>query len=355
MTPIWMTSLSEREYRNLKDANGFPIVSYSAISKYLREGFEGYLHLEDREETDSLTFGSAVDTLITEGEEQFNKKFKVLDNNFTGKSKEVLDCVSTMLIERNKTIDAAIEDDSIINCFYAAFVDVDFYSNRTVESKLRMFFTDGVIDSAVKEYIKSKTEDDYTIISNDTLEDVLKTVNALKYDKFIGIVFATDDGLDRIYQAKFVTTINGVEYKFMFDLLIIDHSHKVIMPFDLKTTSKPEYRFPESFLKWRYDIQARLYCQGLNQIVQHSREWAGYKVKPMKFIVVNKNSLTPLMFEFEDSFTKGDIQYGNTVLEDPFVVGNELNALIRSKATLPPNIVKNGINYLVQLLKKTNE
>lgn len=351
MNPIWI-SLSEKEYRNLKGADGFPIISYSAISKYLREGFEGYLHLEDREETDSLTFGSAVDTLITEGEEQFAKKFVTLDNVFTGKSKEVLDHVAKSLIESNMTLSRVT---TLTHLFMDAFNAVEYYPNRTIESKLKLFYNDGSLSEYAKVYLNAKTSQETSVISKEMLDEARKTVYALKYDKFIGIVFATDDGLDRIYQAKFVTTINGVEYKFMFDLLIIDHSHKVIMPFDLKTTSKPEYRFPESFLKWRYDIQARLYCQGLNQIVQHSREWAGYKIKPMKFIVVNKNSLTPLMFEFEDSFTKGDIQYGNTVLEDPFVVGNELNALIRSKATLPPNIVKNGINYLSQLLKKPNE
>ena len=353
MNQIWI-SLSEKEYRNLKGADGFPIISYSAISKYLREGFEGYLHLEDREETNSLTFGSAVDTLITEGEEQFAKKFVTLDNVFTGKSKEVLDNVAKSLIESNMTLSSV---PALTPLFVDAFNAVEYYPNRTFESKIKLFcnYKGDSLSEYAKAYLNAKTSQETSVISKEMLDEARKTVYALKYDKFIGIVFATDDGLDRIYQAKFVTTINGVEYKFMFDLLIIDHSHKVIMPFDLKTTSKPEYRFPESFLKWRYDIQARLYCQGLNQIVQHSREWAGYKIKPMKFIVVNKNSLTPLMFEFEDSFTKGDIQYGNTVLEDPFVVGNELNALIRSKATLPPNIVKNGINYLSQLLKKPNE
>lgn len=343
-------SLSEQEYRNLRDADGFPIISYSAISKYLREGFEGYLHLGDREETDSLTFGSAVDTLITEGEEQFAKKFVVLNNVFTGKSKEVLDHVAKSLIESNMTLSRV---PSLTPLFVDAFNAVEYYPNRTFESKIKLF-CNGQGDSLsehTKAYLNAKTSQETFVISKEMLDDARKTVYALKYDKFIGVVFATDDGLDRFYQAKFVTTINGVDYKFMFDLLIIDHGHKVIIPFDLKTTSKPEYKFPESFLKWRYDIQARLYCQGLNQIVQHSREWAGYIVKPMKFIVINKNSLTPLMFEFEDSFTKGDIQYGDTVLEDPFVIGNELNALIHSKATLPLNIAKNGINYLGQLLK----
>lgn len=352
MSPIWMTSLSEQEYRNLKDANGFPIISYSAISKYLREGFEGYLHLEDREETDSLTFGSAVDTLITEGEEQFDKKFVTLDNVFTGKSKEVIDYVAKNLIESNMTLSRV---PTLVPLFIDAFNALEYYPNRTFESKIKLFYNGDNLNEYAKTYLNVKTSQETSIISKEMLDDARKTVYALKYDKFIGIVFATDDGLDRIYQAKFRTTVDEVEYKFMFDLLIIDHSHRVIIPFDLKTTSKPEYKFPESFIKWRYDIQARLYCQGLNQIVQHSREWAGYKVKPMKFIVVNKNSLTPLMFEFEDSFTKGDIQYENIILEDPFVIGKKLNSLIHSKITLPPNITKNGINYLGRLLSEPNE
>ena len=45
-----------------------PALSYSALATYERGGFNCLESLYDRKETPSLTFGSAVDAIITGGE-----------------------------------------------------------------------------------------------------------------------------------------------------------------------------------------------------------------------------------------------------------------------------------------------
>ena len=54
-------------------------LSYSTIAKFAREGFNKLDTLFDKVETPSLTFGSAVDALITGGQEEFDKNFMVAD------------------------------------------------------------------------------------------------------------------------------------------------------------------------------------------------------------------------------------------------------------------------------------
>ena len=63
----------EEEYR------ADPALSYSSIAKFAREGFKAVSHLGDKIESQALTFGSAVDSIITGGQEEFNSRFFVAD------------------------------------------------------------------------------------------------------------------------------------------------------------------------------------------------------------------------------------------------------------------------------------
>ena len=53
--------------------------SYSTIVRFTREGFSKLNKLYDRVETSSLTFGSMVDTLLTDGQEAFDNLFLVAE------------------------------------------------------------------------------------------------------------------------------------------------------------------------------------------------------------------------------------------------------------------------------------
>ena len=63
--------ISEPEYRQ------DPALSQSTLSKYEREGFENLEHLFDHIDTPSLSFGSAVDCLLTDGEQAFQDEYIV--------------------------------------------------------------------------------------------------------------------------------------------------------------------------------------------------------------------------------------------------------------------------------------
>jgi hypothetical protein len=109
--------------------------------------------------------------------------------------------------------------------------------------------------------------------------------------------------------------IDDFEVRGMLDLVIIDHFNKTIYPIDLKTSSTPEWEFFRSFIKWRYDIQARLYWQILKYNIDQHSEFKDYEVADFTFIVINKETLTPLSWVFHDTKAAGTLRYGKLDLD----------------------------------------
>ena len=65
--------VSEETYR--KDT----ALSYSTLARYEKTGFDGLKNLFDKIDTPALTFGSAVDSIITGGQEEFDSRFIVAE------------------------------------------------------------------------------------------------------------------------------------------------------------------------------------------------------------------------------------------------------------------------------------
>ena len=66
-------NVTEEEYR------ADPALSYSTLSRFDREGFANIDKLFDKQEAPSLLLGQLVDTIITDGEEEFNNRFVVAE------------------------------------------------------------------------------------------------------------------------------------------------------------------------------------------------------------------------------------------------------------------------------------
>lgn len=64
-----------------------------------------------------------------------------------------------------------------------------------------------------------------------------------------------------------------------------------------------------------------------------------FKLANYRFIVVNKNTLVPLVWEFESTQKIGDIvTKDNSILRDPFVIGEELKSYLVNKSIVPNGI-----------------
>lgn len=310
-------------------------LSYSTLSRYEREGFNNLNKLFDRITTPSLTFGSAVDALITGSEEEFNERFMVaqLDNP----PSDTLVAITRKLFDTWKsgyTDIRDIPDDSILSTIQ----DIPWNNHWLPKTRAKK-----IKEDCAAYYKLLYLSGDKTILSTYTYQDVINVVDKLKSSDSTRFYFEQnnvfDNNIERFYQLKFKATFNEVKYRCMMDEAIVIHDQKLIVPIDLKTSSKPEWDFYKSFIEWRYDVQARLYWRILRYNMNQDSYFKDFELADYRFIVANRKTLIPLVWQFEATQKMGDILTKNSIiLRDPFIIGNELNGYLINKPKVPNGI-----------------
>lgn len=332
--------LSEEEYRNSEELH------YSTISRFEEKGFNGLDHLFDPIESESITFGSCVDTLLTGSGQEFQDKFMVADINVTDGGMN--------------TIKKLIE----MNLGYSSFDEIPQQVVSTA-AKLAGFYADDKFDKTrydkvlktgnVSEYYVALLHSDKTLISPQMYDDALACVRALKESPATSGYFADDDPFSpirRYYQLKFKTTIDGIGYIVMLDEILVDYEKKIIYPIDLKTSSMSEWDFEKAFVKFHYYQQARLYYRVLKANLMKDEFFKDFEIADFRFIVVNRNTLTPLVWEFPLAKSEGELidDRGN-IIQDPCVLGKELKGYLDCRPQAPNGISVDGVNT-IKCLKK---
>ena len=96
-------------------------------------------------------------------------------------------------------------------------------------------------------------------------------------------------------------------------------------------------------------IQARLYWRIIRHNLDKDEYFKDFKLANYKFIVVNRRTLTPLVWEFKDTTTLGTLYFGkNNQIEmrDPEEIGKELSYYLSLRPKVPINIYETGANDL---------
>lgn len=234
--------VTENEYR------GDPALSYSTLARYEREGFNNLDKLFDKVDSPSLVFGSAVDTLITGSEDEFNEHFIVaqLDNP----PSDTLITITKRLFDiykMNYTDIKNIPDELLIN----AIDDISWNNHWLSKTRAKK-----IKEDCAAYYKLLYLSKDKTILNTYIYQEVLNTVDKLKSADSTRFYFEDnvfDDNIERLYQLKFKANFNEVNYRCMADLLVVIHDRKLVVPVDLKTSYKPEWDFYKSFIEWRYE------------------------------------------------------------------------------------------------------
>lgn len=325
--------VTEPEYRQ------DPALSQSSIAKYEREGFSKLDTLFEPVSSPSLTFGSIVDELITGDKESFEKRFIVAE---FPKLKPMQERGVNELVAKYKDEYTSIDDipeKELVATLDECGFNTHWTKNKRVES---------ITEPACKDYYRLlRASDGKEVISQEMYDDAVNCANSLHSSPATGIYFGPDDeNVKRYYQLKFKDTIDGVEYRGMLDLIIVDYRRKVIVPCDLKTTSSIEHEFGDSIMKWRYDIQARLYWRILRDNLDKDDYFKDFELKPFRFICVNKSTLYPLVWEFNEPF---EIY---KPLRMPWDIGKELDRYLRERPKVPDGIKTVGLNDIADYLNK---
>lgn len=341
--------IPEPEYR--KD----PALSYSTLQKYERNGrFSSLETLFDQVSSPQLTFGSVVDTLMTGTQEDFENSFVVLDD--PGLSDNLKEITET-LFSRYKEVYGRLEDipDEIVaqvgkECNYYAG---DKYEATRVK-KIR--------ESCNGWYSMLTLAEGKKVITQEDILDARRCIDALKTSPATARYFAENDPFNKdiegYYQLKFKgeDPQTGIQYRCMADRIIVNHKDKVILPIDLKTSSHTEWEFYKSFTQWRYDLQARTYWRLIRQNMDKDDYYREFKLLDYRFITVNRNTLTPLVWEFKLTQAVGQLDIPTPSgyvyhLRDPFVIGKELKAYLDNPRKIPFEIEETKPNDIVTFIK----
>lgn len=184
-------------------------ISYSILSRYSREGFRKLGSLFDKVESPALRFGSAVDTMLTDGIDAFKERFTVCE--FPSLS-EALIGIARDLFEsygsQYRSIDLIPDDDIIAHT-------ISYQPTWGAEAKLR------TIKSKCNDYYKLLAiSADKEILSQKDYNDTVACVNELKnnpYTKYFFYVNPFDNRFEKVFQLKFKAKYNGISVRCMFD------------------------------------------------------------------------------------------------------------------------------------------
>ena len=335
--------VSEEEYR------ADPAYSYSTIARFNREGFNNLDKLFDKLETPSLLFGSLVDTLLTDGQEEFDRRFEVAD--FPPLS-DTLVQITRYLFNNfgNKYRDIKSIPDNIV-------AQIGEENNYYANSKYASYRVKKIKEECSEYYNLLFLSVDKTLVSTTDYQDAVNCVDVLKTNPTTKWYFEennTFDDVQRFYQLKFKGEYESISLRCMADLLIVDRKNKVIIPCDLKTSSKKEWDFYKSFMEYNYFIQSQLYWYIIRQNLDKDPIFKDYKLLDYRFIVINRYNLKPLVWEYEHTQCAVDINYGDNkyYCKNWRSIVKELDYYLKDRADYPMDIKTNEPNSLIKWLTK---
>lgn len=325
-------------------------LSYSTIAKFAREGFNKLDTLFDKLDTPSLVFGSAVDALITGGQEEFDNGFMVAD--FPPVTDSVLKMVKAAFGrwsgEYTTLNDVPTKD------LIDLSEELSYQLNWKPETRAKV-----VKEQGSEYYSLMYAAGDKKILDTFTKEQVDAAVDALRTSDATKFFFSPNNPFNerfvREYQLKFKATFEGIDYRCMADLILCDFEKKHITLVDLKTSHNNEWDFCKSFISWHYFTQARLYYRIIEANLKKDPFFKDFTISNYYFIVVNKYSLTPLVWEYEDTKLYGDLVYGKNkdiIVRDPFDIGKELRFYLDSSRRVPIGINEVGVNSITKFLNE---
>lgn len=339
--------VSEEEYR------ADPALSYSTLARYEREGFNNLDKLFDKIETPSLVYGSAVDSIITGGQEEFDSRFMVAD--FPSIPDSIIKIVKSLYNQYAEIYRSLVNIPDMSISREAEFQN--YQMNWKPETRAKV-----IKEKGVDYYYLLFVAGDRCIIDTQTYQDVCNAVRALKESESTKFYFADNNpfepNIERFYQLKFKACLEGIEYRCMFDELVIFHDTKEIQPLDLKTSCKRldrEWNFPSHYIEWGYQLQNRLYVRILQDVISKDEYFKDFKILPYKDIIIFRGSDTPLVWDIPFTFERGTLYFGKNKqieMRDPEDIGKELSFYLSSRPKVPIGINETDLNDLKDWLNK---
>lgn len=312
-----------------------PALSYSTIAKFDREGFNALHTLFDKVETKSLKFGSLVDCLVTGTPEEFQEHYCIKPSGDIPSEVLVKICRRLFTKYRDTYTDInLIPQQELLD----TITDIEWCNHWKDTTRVTKIKID-CADYYKNLYITQGKE----IISDTMYYEAMDSVTALKTAEATKFLFKDTDepDIERLYQLKFKASFNGIDYRIMADEILVDHEKKVIFPIDLKTSSKREWDFYKSFIEWSYPCQGRLYWRVIRDNLDRDPYFKDFELDDYRFVVVNKVTRTPLVWNFTHTKDYGTLTLGknqDVIIKDPFDIAKDLTYYLKEDPKVPIGI-----------------
>lgn len=335
------SEMSEQEY------HAHSAWSYSQIARYAREGFSAITNIHNPiTATAAMEFGSLLDAMLTQPD-KVNDMYVVLDATPPPAEKAAIDSLIAL----------------------TSFTKFEDIPEQAFEAATASYQPKWYLDTKIKKLAQYK---DYyeirrsgkKIVSREDWNDAVEMTNIIHNDIYLKDIFGqgTKDGIEYLYQMKIffnvLVNIDGDEFdidmKAMPDLVVVNHNEKTIQPVDLKTSSLPAYNFPESFIKFRYDIQASIYTCAIANLRNADTSYNDYKILPYLFVDISREDKVPLVFNYDplaedqvNGLSYGEYHYKHwtDLLSEIIKYENEM-------AKVPSYLALDKPNDIVELLNR---
>lgn len=249
--------------------------------------------------TAAMEFGSLVDTLLTQSD-SFTSIYYIPQNN------KKLTPTEERLVDYFVNIEALPDfynDEDLLPLLN----ECGFYitMRKDVAGRIQKAKS---LSPIISEIINNKHK---KFITEEQLQSAMNCVETLHTSEITKDIFA-DPKLVFYQVACFDSHI-----KALFDIIYVDIKNHIIYPIDLKTVSYPERDFIKcSFYKFEYYRQAEMYYYILQNIVARMRE--DWKIADFQFMVINKDTLSPLLYKFPIRYVNGQLQISKNTFVKPF-------------------------------------
>jgi hypothetical protein len=293
-------SIPEEEYDNL---NCF---SYSKLKEVHDNPRILYEKRVDKK-GEWLVFGTVVDLLLTGSKEEFDKKIFVNDKK---PSEQYLNIC-------NYLIDNGLQDIEDIKNFTNDQISEVFTQSGSAVNWKPDTKRDKILSECGDYLDVLLNHKDQLIISTNTHKEAEKVAQLLRTHKWTKELFMSKreqekQNIEIYYQYKIKYIYKGIVCKSKIDIVLVDHEHKLIYLYDLKTGSdhwRTFYR--KSIYKYGYVYQAALYREGFTMFLNKHEEFKDYKILEFCFVYVNRLDPTfPVKVVIDESTELETIVYG---------------------------------------------
>lgn len=281
--------MTEPEYRQLE------AISYSKLSGVDKTPASLLNH--EPLDTPSITYGSAVDVLAFDGEEEFNSKFLINSGATATKvvEKTVSDLMKVVIEEKGELIGKIDDyDKRLLGIARANEYGAPNWKDETIIRKLK--------DEGGRElWDFEKIKNGRKILDTLQWQNVRNSVHVLYTHDFTSKWFTANEDEELYFQLPVIWKYKGVDCKSLFDIIKIDHKNKIIYPVDLKTSYDHVLAFPSNFIKWKYYIQSAFYTEAVRYLKLEHKELFDYRIDNFRFVIISsQDPFRPLVYKTTD-------------------------------------------------------